>query len=838
MAGGVGNADRLQRLGEEHADETAVGIAEVWQAPPRRQGGASDAAPSECSTMPARTTSDSGTAATPQSWAQPLPSSTDSMANCCMADMQAVPTRASMESFASGSEKMCSSDIAAAAGQAARQAVALAFRDLAPTLVTGITADVVRELSGQLRQLERLFNRHQSFEALFPQLQDAVREVVATTLLQADFALRKDCQSPSALSQESAELQPQTSTNRSLPDVKSVKSHKSQSALSNPSEASSAHAGKVQTKGSLPAFKTPTVQSLELSVVDSVLEQSGYSLGRAARKPSREGRSTGSPSPTDTRRSPNLFEAAKVWNDHRQVSGSGSSASAPGQLSPDSGIGASVLGAGSHGSASSPTALSRHGVGDTSAGSPASGSVAEADIERQMPHKPQSLKLPVVRSHNSASRKASFDVIVPSCEADINADEEPYPQGLSPLSVQSGTRPRTTSQILEVRVQELTSEVVMPEASGSRSPSEGGDAVATRTSMCACPKEPLALRICGVLPWDELRRPHLTRAIQWLARLVMALAFAMVMFDTLTARDNFWSANKSCGRKYIAACWQHRGVLSQLPVAAGAVVGVLLFGTSHRGRSLAQTFRLSAMMVRGKGFNDRQQRQLGREKLLFLLAWVCNVTIFMVSTFYDVGLSTPSLGSAIHCLCLSMQSAVILCLTFSIGYVCRTLTLVVDLFCCDVLDTFRLPEVPHAWNVTQAVLRKASSSIELCLVTLCVTLAFAIPLLLVDVQAFGGKMRTMLILLPGFIITCGVFYVLLLAALVSEKCARVPALINALSFGPGTDRTRQHTVDYIVSSAAGFYVFGMRLTTAMVLKFMYTWSIIAIGLVTRLLSLH
>lgn len=63
---------------------------------------------------------------------------------------------------------------------------------------------------------------------------------------------------------------------------------------------------------------------------------------------------------------------------------------------------------------------------------------------------------------------------------------------------------------------------------------------------------------------------------------------------------------------------------------------------------------------------------------------------------------------------------------------------------------------------------------------------------------------------------------------------RVPAFVNAVSFGPGTERARQHTVDYIASSAAGFYVLDTRLTTAMVVKMTYIWCIVVVAAFTRL----
>lgn len=40
----------------------------------------------------------------------------------------------------------------------------------------------------------------------------------------------------------------------------------------------------------------------------------------------------------------------------------------------------------------------------------------------------------------------------------------------------------------------------------------------------------------------------------------------------------------------------------------------------------------------------------------------------------------------------------------------------------------------------------------------------------------------------------GIVYALLTAASVSEKCMRIPAFVNSISFGPGTERLRQDTV--------------------------------------------
>lgn len=77
---------------------------------------------------------------------------------------------------------------------------------------------------------------------------------------------------------------------------------------------------------------------------------------------------------------------------------------------------------------------------------------------------------------------------------------------------------------------------------------------------------------------------------------------------------------------------------------------------------------------------------------------------------------------------------------------------------------------------------------------------------------------------------------LLLASMISDKCGRIPSLVNAISFGEGTERERQHIVEYITNSAAGFYVFGMRLVTSAVAKFVYVWCLVVMGLFTRMSS--
>jgi len=195
-----------------------------------------------------------------------------------------------------------------------------------------------------------------------------------------------------------------------------------------------------------------------------------------------------------------------------------------------------------------------------------------------------------------------------------------------------------------------------------------------------------------------------------------------------------------------------------------------------------------------------------------------------------------TLRGLVHFVLFTVVSSVLVCLTYCMLFVARALTVIVDTFGCRIADSPNLPEVTHQWNLLQAVVRKSSGTIERCFVALMVTAVVMIPALIADLFVLTLDRAAVLNLLPGTVVTVGIFRMIFLAAAVTDKCIRVPALVNALHFGPGTDRMKQHIVEYIVNSAAGFYVCDVRMTTEMTLKFMYTWSIVVFGISTTVFS--
>lgn len=100
---------------------------------------------------------------------------------------------------------------------------------------------------------------------------------------------------------------------------------------------------------------------------------------------------------------------------------------------------------------------------------------------------------------------------------------------------------------------------------------------------------------------------------------------------------------------------------------------------------------------------------------------------------------------------IAVFSGVILCLAYGVVLVCRSLSMMIDAFCCDIVTQTSPQEVAHVWNLTQAVLRKASVSVENGLLVLCIILATMVPLLLIDGIMGGGASPPLPTLLPGIL---------------------------------------------------------------------------------------
>jgi len=174
----------------------------------------------------------------------------------------------------------------------------------------------------------------------------------------------------------------------------------------------------------------------------------------------------------------------------------------------------------------------------------------------------------------------------------------------------------------------------------------------------------------------------------------------------------------------------------------------------------------------------------------------------------------------------------------SMSNTCRAVSVLIDNFGNGVVNEPDLSKAIYDWKWLQAVLRRCMAKIEWMLMVeisgaLALLPAMTLDLLFSDDDPAFRILRA----LPALFIVAGVLRLCLVAASITEKCNRVPSLVNALSFGAGTERMQQHIVEYIVRSNAGFYVADVKLSAELILRFSYTFSMFAFGVWSTLLKM-
>lgn len=284
------------------------------------------------------------------------------------------------------------------------------------------------------------------------------------------------------------------------------------------------------------------------------------------------------------------------------------------------------------------------------------------------------------------------------------------------------------------------------------------------------------------------------------------------------------------------------GLLSDLPLAFGGVCGLLLLGTPLGSANLCQNVALLVSYAQRAGFYDSWVARSRRDMIVccatWLLSCLCRAWSDGLLFAWPGGSRPESPYCWLRVVTFTVCSGLVIGLSFCLLHICRALAVMVDTFCFNILNDTALTDAVREWNTLQAVLRKASSSVERCFFNLQATASFAVLLCVADVvrdarsEPEGALFLTRLV--PVMLVACSVVSIFFRAAAVTDKCARVPSLVN--SFGHDMDTGRQYVVEYIINSAAGFYVFEVRLTQAMALKFTYLCGVILLGLATDSMS--
>eukprot|EP00929_Paragymnodinium_shiwhaense_P067437 TRINITY_DN33947_c0_g1_i1.p1 TRINITY_DN33947_c0_g1~~TRINITY_DN33947_c0_g1_i1.p1 ORF type:complete len:948 (-),score=160.22 TRINITY_DN33947_c0_g1_i1:76-2520(-) len=195
---------------------------------------------------------------------------------------------------------------------------------------------------------------------------------------------------------------------------------------------------------------------------------------------------------------------------------------------------------------------------------------------------------------------------------------------------------------------------------------------------------------------------------------------------------------------------------------------------------------------------------------------------------------------------LTFSTGLFMMLVYNMLTICCYLEHVIDHFCAKFFISHK-PDFQNGvldWNTLQAILRRAANAVDECFLAVETTVLVVVLLTIVELmdesaasEADGGPGCNAstwgLAALPP---AGTALYLFFRAAVVSDKCARVPALVNAMTEeAHPMDLERQYLVHFIRNSEAGFYVKGIRLNSVMVVKLTYLCGLMIFTVVTRII---
>jgi hypothetical protein len=352
---------------------------------------------------------------------------------------------------------------------------------------------------------------------------------------------------------------------------------------------------------------------------------------------------------------------------------------------------------------------------------------------------------------------------------------------------------------------------------------------------------PRLTRVCGILPWKDVpeSRPSWMSLSAWYQWLIILLAFLscaaslhplIVRMQEERSKDEPLCHTEACLRL---------GLLSDLPPIWGGVMCLMALSTYPRSRQLVETCFVLHSYARREHFDERWMAKNSKEVKFGMILWVFAV----IERIRGTGILEAAIDQKLEVwmvlttVMFAFSSLVLIAVAHFMLYICGVLSNSVDAFCLLTVGDRILTDAVPRWSSVQAILRLGSGCIQSCLFILQTTVLFTILLSTVDVyQSMYGQPRYVYLLIPNVALCFGVSRVFFKAAEVTDKCVRVPSLINSCNFGEDIDVERSYVVDFVINSAAGFHIFEVRLTSGDTLKAAYVCAVGLCALATQIIS--
>lgn len=236
-------------------------------------------------------------------------------------------------------------------------------------------------------------------------------------------------------------------------------------------------------------------------------------------------------------------------------------------------------------------------------------------------------------------------------------------------------------------------------------------------------------------------------------------------------------------------------------------------------------------------WNARSMQRLVVVAVLWATTVVCR-TVAATRTECPATSALP-----VHLCMFSAAHALMASLVYCQLHICCGFELSIDSFCFRFFRGGNFTRAIAEWNILQAMLRRSAHDIQACFLALS-TSVLAL-LLLTGLKVWSMDQLSSLsdplgwhcqslwagwVLPPVALIFSAVFQ----AAVITEKCARVPSLVN--SWVPNEDEQadhhRQYVVQYIRHSAAGFYIKGVRVRATSAFQMSYLLAAVLFSLIS------
>lgn len=332
----------------------------------------------------------------------------------------------------------------------------------------------------------------------------------------------------------------------------------------------------------------------------------------------------------------------------------------------------------------------------------------------------------------------------------------------------------------------------------------------------------LALHVGGVLPWSQSYQ-RVSMVYQWV--IVLIHVAILLIFGVRTSQTLAELLGRTTPHSAVPR------LSSDVIVPLANVAGLLAAGSLTGSKQLQDCLADMENYSKQHNFRNIVDGTNGWDVLVLLCAMVLFVTdrIFSYLGFaWSEGLELSPLD-IVYMILFFVSAIQLLVLTLAVLRVTRFLAGMVDSFCYRFwaeMDGYRV--AVGEWNVLQASVRMAGAATERLVAVLQAGFVLGILVLVLDLGVTKGQEW---ILTSSLVLLLMVFTILIRAAAVTEACTRVPQLINStcLTDNP-MDPDRKYLVEYITASAAGFYVFNVRLNNGAALRVFHYTCLIAVTL--------